>query len=386
MADNHTLTLVISVFNDKYCDLYFFTPEQKKLCANLMSVKTFQMFVKNLMSYSLMRKIENPELNIMDPFRMYANSQFGRINDLNIKSYVDMPQMLNINPLFTVEDNKLDEVYVCDFRIGNNFYDSSDCVTESYKQRPKLYRADSLVCDDDCSFNFIEEDLDDLISTAKRCGDEVDSFNELSLYAVKDDRGIEICTFSIGNRDYFVKKARKHADNKNFLRHKTYVYEYKNNKPTIIYGCFKYREWENVVAIDLEKDNDLIIPKDKNYSITKDCCVDNKPFRTNHYELFIDDNDDLRLHCKNVDLSCTKESDKIIAKFYYTKKTSFYCNDDTDSFQLGSEHKINLKLHSPNADETHYLVEDDLFTLKEKRICLHNESDALCFEFIFARE
>lgn len=50
MKDGSALTVIISVFNDKYCDLYFFTPEQKKLCSNLMSVNTFNMFAKNLMS------------------------------------------------------------------------------------------------------------------------------------------------------------------------------------------------------------------------------------------------------------------------------------------------------------------------------------------------
>ena len=223
LSENQTLTIIIFVFNDNYCDLYLFNQEQKKLCANLMSVKTFNMFAKSLMSYPIMRKIEEPSLNLASLVRNHINNQFVRIKDLNIKSYIDMPQGYDLYPMITVENNLLDEVWLCDFRIDNSFYVNIDKVFDTYRKRPKLYRADETVCDDDCSFDLAREELDDVISTVERCGDEVDSFDDLSLFSVRDDRRIEVCPFSIGNKDYFIQKAREHAGNDNFLRHKTYV-------------------------------------------------------------------------------------------------------------------------------------------------------------------
>lgn len=386
MKDKSALTVVIFVFNDKYCDLYIFNQEQKKLCANLMSVNTFNMFAKNLMSYPLMRKIEEPSLNLASLVRNHINNQFNRINDLNIKSYIDMPQGYDLRPMIFVENNLLDEVWLCDFRIGNNFYVNNDKVFDTYRQRPKLYRSDETVCDDDCSFDLAEEELEDVISTVRRCGDEVDSFEDLSLFAVKDDRGIEVCPFSIGNIDYFIKKAKEHADNNNFLRHSVFVYEYKNGKTEIVYGCFKNREDEIVCALDLNKD-DSKIPTGKDDR--EHYILDNvsEVWRSNHFELFIDNNEDFRLACTYIDLSYKENyGDRIIAKFCYTKKTSLYFNDDTDAFKLGTKHEISLRLHNPDASETHYLVENEIFVLKEKRILLGSESDVLCFELVFKTE
>lgn len=389
MKNESALTVIISVFNDAYCDLYLFNQEQKKLCANLMSVKTFNMFAKNLMSYPLMRKIEDPNLNLASLVRNHINNQFVRINDLNIKSYIDMPQEYDLLPMITVENNLLDEVWLCDFRIGNNFYVNNDKVFDTYRQRPSLYRADETVCDDDCSFDLAREELDDVISTVKRCGDEIESYNDLSLFAVRDDRRIEVCPFSIGNKDYFIKKAREHADDDDFLRHKTYVYEYNKGKTNKVYGCTKFEKHENVVELDLEKDNFTINTPNKEDNDSKDYSLGdmNNPFRTNHYELFIDNNEDFRLACTGIDLSYKENYvGRIIAKFCYTKKTSLYFNDDTDAFKIGTEHEISLRLHSPDASETHYLVENEIFVLKEKRILLGSESDVLCFELVFKTE
>lgn len=253
MTEKNTLTVVINVFDDKYCDVYFFTPEYKKWCANLRVKKTFASFVSDSMYYPLFNtKHDNPEKDLKTLVRTYLNVQFGRVNNMSIHSYFDFSQSYSLEPAFDIDDCVMDEVYVCDYCIGN-LYGCSDTSSWFYRV-PKLYRANEFVCDDDCTFHLLQEELDDVISTVKRCGDELATFAELSLYAVKDDKGIEVCPFSVGNKDYFVQKARKHADDKTYLTHKTYVYEYKNGKTNKIYGCCKFNEASNVVALDLEKE------------------------------------------------------------------------------------------------------------------------------------
>ena len=255
MTEKHTLTVVINVFNDRYCDVYFFTSEQKKWCANIMNNKTFQSFVKESMHYPLFNtKQDTPDIDIKDLVRKHLNFEFARIHNMNIHSYLDFSQSYSLKPAYDIDDCKMDEVYLCDYRIGKLY----DCSGNSswFNRVPKLYRADEFVCDDNCTFYLIQEDLDDVISTVIRCGDELESFAELSLYAVKDDRGIEVCPFSVGNKDYFVDKAREHANNKAYLAHKTYVYEYKNGKTNKIYGCVKFIDSINVASLDLDKEDD----------------------------------------------------------------------------------------------------------------------------------
>ena len=66
MTEKHTLTVVINVFDEKYCDVYFFTPEYKKWCANLMVKKTFASFVNDAMRYPLFNtKHDNPEKDLI---------------------------------------------------------------------------------------------------------------------------------------------------------------------------------------------------------------------------------------------------------------------------------------------------------------------------------
>lgn len=253
MAEKHTLTVVINVFDDKYCDVYFFTPEHKKWCANLMRNNTFTSFVRDSMYYPLFNtKYYDPEKDLKSLVRTYLNAQFGRVHDMSIHSYFDFSQSYSLEPAFDIDDCVMDEVYVCDYRIGKLYNPDSYHI---YNRIPSLCRAEEFVCDDDCTFHLLQEDLDDAIFTVERCGDELETFEELSLYAVKDDRGIEVCPFSVGNKDYFVQKAREHAEDKNYLTHKTYVYEYKNGKTNKIYGCCKFNEVSNVVALNLDKDD-----------------------------------------------------------------------------------------------------------------------------------
>ena len=254
MAEKHTLTVVVNVFDDKYCDVYFFTPEQKKWCSSIMNNETFQSFVKESMHYPLFNtKQDNTDIDIKELVRKNLNNHFARFHNMSIHLYLDFPQTYSLEPAFDIDDCKMDEVLVCDYRIGKLY----DCTGDSswLHRVPKLYRSDEFVCDDDCTFHLLQEDLEDVISTVRRCGDELECFGELSLYAVKDNRGIEVCPFSVGNKDYFVQKAREHANDKNYLEHKTYVYEYKSGKTNKIYGCCKFSEASNVVALNLEKED-----------------------------------------------------------------------------------------------------------------------------------
>lgn len=255
MTEKSTRTVVVNVFDDKYCDVYFFTSEQVKLCSELKILKSFESFLIDLMCYSLFHLKQNaPDKDTKSLVREHLFSQFGRVGNMNIQFYLDFPQTYSLERSFSINDCIIDEVFVCDYCIGKLYEPNSMAI---YDRKPRIYRANKAVCDIDLDRTFFinEENLNNVISLVIKQKDILESFNDLSLYAVKDDRGIEICPFSVGNEEYFVEKAREHANDKNYLTHKTYVYEYKNGKTNKIYGCVKFRDSINVISLNLEKED-----------------------------------------------------------------------------------------------------------------------------------
>lgn len=389
MAEKHTLTVVINVFDEKYCDVYFFTPDQKKWCANLMVSETFTSFIRDSMYYPLFNtKYYNPEKDIKDLVRTYLNANFGKVHNMSIHSYFDFSQSYSLEPAFDIDDCVMDEMYVCDYRIGKLYNPDPD---HFYNRTPSLYRADELVCDDACAFHLVQEDLDDVISTVKRCGDELETFAELSLYAVKDDREIEVCPFSVGNKDYFVQKAREHANNKNYLTHKTYVYEYKNGKTNKIYGCCKFNEFGNIVALDLDKENDC--NKEDN---SKQCCADkdkidtiNKrynAFRADNFNFKVDDVEVLSSYCTEVFVSYQKGKIIVKAKFYFNKATRNVST--SNAFNIGSKHKLYISVFNDDLNEHEELLSLATCVLTKKSYCLNKKGvdDPLEEELTFEAE
>ena len=372
MTEKHTLTVVINVFNDKYCDVYFFTPEHKIWCTNLMVKKTFASFVRDSMYYPLFNtKHDTPERDLKSLVRTYLNAQFGRVHDMSIHSYFDFPQSYSLEPAFDIDDCVMDEVYVCDYRIGKLYIPDPFC-----NRMPSLYRADEFVCDDDCTFHLLQEDLDDVISTVKRCGDELETFAELSLYAVKDDRGIEVCPFSVGNKDYFVQKAREHANNKNYLTHKSYVYEYKNGKTNKIYGCCRFNEVSNVVALNLDKedacnkeDNSMQCGADKDKRDTINKRYD--AFRADNFNLTVDDVEVLSSYCTEVFVSYQKGKIIVKAKFYCNKATRNVST--SNAFNIGSKHNLYLTVFNDDLNEHEELLSLATCVLTKKSYCLNKK-------------
>lgn len=386
MTEKHTLTVVINVFDDKYCDVYFFTPEHKKWCTNLMVKKTFASFVKESMYYPLFNtKYDNPEKDLKSLVRTYLNVQFGRVHDMSIHAYFDFSQSYSLEPAFDIDDCVMDEVYVCDYRIGKLYNPDSYHI---YNRIPSLCRAEEFVCDDDCTFHLLQEDLDDVIFTVARCGDELETFEELLLYAVKDDREIEVCPFSVGNKDYFVQKAREHANNKNYLAHKTYVYEYKNGKTNKIYGCCRFNEVSNIVALNLDKEDDC------NKEDSTQCCADkidtiNKrynTYRADNFNFTVDDVEVLSSYCIEASVSYQKGKIIVKAKFYFNKATRKVST--SNAFNIGSKHKLYISVFNDDLNEHEELLSLATCVLTKKSYCLNKKwiDDPLEEELTFEAE
>lgn len=120
-----------------------------------------------------------------------------------------------------------------------------------------------------------------------------------------------------------------------------------------------------------------VIKKETNYNV----------YKTNHYEIMIDDIEVLRLSVDSVDLSykCSDAGGRIAVRLVYTDSTAEFF-EGNGSFSLNSDHKISIKLYNDDASIVRYLVEGEIFIIKEKSLSLcYNKSDALYFELIFEK-
>lgn len=73
-------------------------------------------------------------------------------------------------------------------------------------------------------------------------------------------------------------------------------------------------------------------------------------FRTDHFELKIDDKDYLRLNCAKMDTRVDDRGVNLLASFYLTDQTSVLL--DSILFKIGSIHAVEILLHSPDKSKT----------------------------------
>lgn len=106
-----------------------------------------------------------------------------------------------------------------------------------------------------------------------------------------------------------------------------------------------------------------------------------EPYRTNHFEIYIDDVDEFRLACDKVYFS-TGYTDKVIAKFYLTNDVvSLLINNP--AYELDTFHHVRIVLYSNDGNKQTILY-DDKIIIKEKRIYLDaSKSDSLMITVIF---
>ena len=236
-------TLVMSVYDDKSCDLYWYFKEK-----SYYSKDELKEWLVNRMRDTLTAKNENQTPDLKETFRI----KLARVTEVSNSNYftnshLSIPQDFDIEPFLSIEDNELDGVFLCDFRI--------DSI-----HKPSLYYLSDCFCDDDDQYYLSNDSFDEIISDVIRCGDDIDKFTELTYFYVKDDRGVEVCPPTLSEDEgVFRQKAREHAEQKEFIRHRTYVYKTNNGKTEITYGCCRFDESDTrAVALNLEMDKYVV--------------------------------------------------------------------------------------------------------------------------------
>lgn len=212
------------------------------------------------------------------------------------------------------DDAKVVQIILCDF---------ATCVSANVGIIPLWPSLHSVTCSDGID---VDKPVKDVISDV--IGNDVVKVFRNDLYSiVKSDTSVTVDP-SIGNLERFQKAAESES-----LRTKdtVYVKKYSAGGNTDIVYAAKYISANHVEVYKKQDDSN------SDYEI----------FRSNHFELRIDDKDYLRLACAKVDFHGFESSGKILASFYLTKQTKSLL--ESYLYRVGSKHKVDLRLHSPDS-------------------------------------
>lgn len=230
--------------------------------------------------------------------------------------YRSLPSDIRLSSF--IDDAKVVQIMLCDFST----HAQSACDIKFY---PSLY---NITCRDGID---VDKPIIDVINSVAENRAVKTFYTEL--YSVVRSDGSAIINPSIGNIERFRKIAQAECLR---IKDTVYVKEYSTYGGVYIVYTADYTSANNV---KVHKNQECL-------------CSDHEVFRTNHFELKIDDKDYLRLACAKVDVQEFEHSCKILA--------SFYLNKDTRSllasclYSIGTRHKVDLTLYNHDSSISHH--------------------------------
>jgi hypothetical protein len=327
------ITVIFVTDNTNKCDLCIYDSDYSKSDEALIE--------------SLMKKtIVKAESSLFDlPLRSTFSDLLDNTPLEYGLKYRSLPKDIKLKSF--IDNAKVTSIIVCDFATS-----SSNNITPIWPMISSL--SDNIIDVDkplktvigDVIFNGTNKKLDDCV-----------------LYSVtKSDTEIVKCP-SIGNPEKFQKIAEDES-----LRTKdtVYVKKHSSDGSTDVVYVAKYTSTSHV---EVNKKQD-------------DSNNDYEVFRSNHFELKIDDKDYLRLACVKVDVQGSESSGKVLASFYLTRQTRVLL--ESCLFRIGTEHKVELHLFSQDGLT---IVKSINVMMKIKRIhysCdINSGSDPLLIDVLF---
>ncbi len=107
-------------------------------------------------------------------------------------------------------------------------------------------------------------------------------------------------------------------------------------------------------------------------------------FRSNHFELIVDNKDYLRLSCVKVDYKVTESKCKILASFCLNDQTSVLF--DSCLYFINTEHTVELKLYNPDNSKVVSLCKGTMKIVKKHIYCDMNSDGLLLVDVLFVNK
>lgn len=262
------------------------------------------------------------------------------------EKYRSLPKDIRLSSF--IDDAKVVQIILCDF--STHAQDACDI-----KFYPSLY---SITCRNGID---VDKPIIDVINSVAENKAVKTFYTEL--YSVVRSDNSAIINPSIGNLERF----RKIAENECLrIKDTVYVKEYSTDGSVDI-----------VYTADYTSANNVKVHKNQEYLY-----ADHEVFRTNHFELRIDDKDYLSQACAKVDVQEFEHSCKILA--------SFYLNKDTRSllasclYSIGTRHKVDLTLYNHDSSISHHYGTATMKINKKHFSCdVNSDGTPLFIEVLF---
>lgn len=357
-------TLILCVYDDKVCDLYF--------CNDLY------FYNKDEGYSSCKKKLENKLRNDMTDCLINILSNYdngksirnfgecikrcGLYKSFIFKPYYEIPLSCMMSSFLELENLELEDVYLCDFRINRS------C-------RPVLIHCMECVGND--SIHLSELNFADIIHFIHSSSDYsgytlVADFKQFKYYGIiEETTGKLVAPVALVKEETYISKSRELASLEEYRNHTISVVKYKDDiNFTKVYSCIKRDECSNVIALDLNQ-KDVSVEESSKYDT----------FKSNHYEVAINGDDILRISCYSVDVC---EADKIEIKVGLYLTNENYQILSGINYNINTEHHLNVKLYKDDCSDFIMLFSLQKFILKKKEFSgVYNKSDNLIVYFTF---
>ena len=330
------LTIILVADNNE-CDIYVYDYDYSKNDTQLVS---------RLMDKSIsVVKSSQLEISLRSTFsELLKNTPLEYNTKYSSLPYRSLPSDIKLSHFNY--DAKVVQIMLCDFST----HAQNACNIKLY---PSLY---SITCRNGID---VDKPIIDVINNVAE--NKAVKIFYTELYSVVRSDGSAIINPSIGNLERFRKIAEAECIR---IKDTVYVKEY------LIDGNI------NIVYIaDYISRNHIEVHK-----INTD--IMHEAFRSNHFELRIDDKDYLSHACAKVDVQECEHSCKILA--------SFYLNRDTRSllasclYSIGTKHKVDLTLYNHDSSISHHYGTATMKINKKHFSCdVNSDGTPLFIEILF---
>lgn len=331
------LTIILVADNNE-CDIYVYDYDYSKNDTQLVS---------RLMDKSIsVVKSSQLEISLRSTFsELLKNTPLEYNTKYSSLPYRSLPSDIKLSHFNY--DSKVVQIMLCDFST----HTQNACNIKLY---PSLY---NINCRDGID---VDKPIIDVISNVAENKAVKTFYTEL--HSVVRSDGRSIINPSIGNLERFRKIAQDEC-----IRTKdtVYVKEYSTYGGVYIVYTADYTSFNNVKAHN-----------------NQEClCADHEVFRTNYFELKIDDKDYLRLDCAKVDVQEFEHRYKILASFYLNRDTRALLASCL--YNIGTKHKVDLTLYNHDSSILHHYGTATMKINKKHFSCDVNSDDIPFIEILF---
>lgn len=342
------LTVIIAVDLTNKCDMYIYDYNYSKNDCDLVA-SLMKKAIEKVASSEVELSLRSTFSDMINNTPLEYGSKFRSLpRDVNFKMFIDVHDVVS-------------NIMVCDF-----------ATSISLDRDVPFWPALHYITKHDAKYNdlLINKSLRDFAADVTTLGNHK-FFRENKLYSVSKSNADIVEPPSIGSIERFKKIAQAtclKTKNPAVVNYYSYDSDTGSSSKGISYvSRFISDDHIEGYSVDI-KDSD-------------DSSNEYESFRTNHFELKIDDKDYLRLSCAKIDTRVDDHGVNLLASFYLTNQTRVLF--ESTLFRIGSDHTIEVLLYSPDGSKT---IKSGKTTAKIKSIsykCDYSISEPILVEVLF---